>query len=69
VLKPHKGSLTRPLVEILLDADFAPVRPRIADLFESPLNAIERPVSLAELEGKNPQFASQLELKRWWVDW
>jgi HD-GYP domain-containing protein (c-di-GMP phosphodiesterase class II) len=69
VLKPRKGSLTRPLVEILLDADFAPVQSRILNLFEYPLTSIERPVDMAELEEKNPKFAGGLELARWWVEW
>jgi len=69
VLKPRKGSLTRPLVEILLDTDFAPVQTALLDLYEHPVHdAIARPVSLAELKGKNPEFAAGLEAARWWTE-
>lgn len=70
VIKPRDGSLTRPLVEILLDADFSQVQPRILDLYEHPVTAyIKRPVDLAELKRKNPEFAAGLEVSRWWTDW
>ena len=69
VLKPRKGSLTRPLVEILLDAGFAPVQTALLDLYEHPVrDAIASPVSLAELKGKNPEFAAGLESARWLPD-
>lgn len=69
VIKLRKGSLTRPLVEILLDADSAPVQNLVLDLYDHPLrDAIVRTVSLAELKEKNPEFASGLEAARWWVE-
>ncbi|PJB27244.1 hypothetical protein CO111_06295 [Candidatus Desantisbacteria bacterium CG_4_9_14_3_um_filter_50_7] len=69
VIRVRKGSLTRPLVEIILDADFAPVQDHILDLYEHPLHdAIARPVFQAELEKRNPEFAAGLESARWWVE-
>ncbi|OGR43676.1 MAG: hypothetical protein A2X35_08415 [Elusimicrobia bacterium GWA2_61_42] len=69
VVKVNKGSLTRPLVEVLLDPDFVPAAPALVDLLEHPLTSIENPVGLAELESRNPKFAAKLELERWWVEW
>lgn len=65
----NRGSLTRPLVEKLLNRDFEPVPPALLDLREHPLTTIERPVSLAEIEERNPKYAAKLELARWWVEW
>lgn len=68
VIMPRKGSLTRPLVEILLDADSAPVQSLVLDLYDHPLrDTIARPVSMTELKGKNPEFAAGLEAARWWT--
>jgi len=67
VIKLRKGSLTRPQVEILLDADFVPVQGPVLDLYEDPLRAgIVRPVSLAELKRIHPESAAGLEAARWW---
>ena len=67
VIKPIKGSLTKPLVEILLDADFTPVKNHILNLKECPIyNAIDRPVLQSELKEINPEFAAQIESARWW---
>ncbi|MCM2266969.1 MAG: HD domain-containing protein [Elusimicrobiales bacterium] len=69
VLKVNRGSLTRPLVETLLDPDFAQINPEIVDLLEHPLTSIERPVAMSELRARNPKFAIKVELGRWWTDW
>ena len=69
VIRLNKGSLTRPLVEVLLTEDFAPAPAQTLDLMEYPLTAIEGPVSLAEIQERNPKFAARLELARWWVNW
>jgi len=66
---PNRGSLTRPSVETLLDANYEPVTPQIVDLMEYPLTAIDRIVELAEVSRKNNKFAAKLELARWWVEW
>ena len=67
VLKPIRGSLTKPLVEILLDEDFTPVKNHILNLKECPIHhAIDRPVLQSELKERNPEFAAQLESSRWW---
>lgn len=69
VIRLNKGSLTRPLVEILLNADFSQAGTQTLDLLEYPLTAIEAPLSLNEINGHNPKFAAKLELARWWVTW
>jgi len=69
VVKVNKGSLTRPLLETLLDPDFAQINPQLIDLLEHPMTSIERPVEISELQDKNPKFAAKLELGRWWVEW
>ena len=69
VVKVSKGSLTRPLVEVLLDQEAAAAPAQLIDLREHPLTSIERPVGLAELEELNPKLAARLELARWWTDW
>ncbi len=69
VVKVNKGSLTRPVVSVLLDGDFTPVAPRFMDLMEHPLTAIERIVEETELAARDPRFAARRELARWWVEW
>jgi HD-GYP domain-containing protein (c-di-GMP phosphodiesterase class II) len=69
VIKVNKGSLTRPLVEILLDPEFAQAQPQTLDLLEYPLTSIERTVDFSELRARNPRFAAKLELARLWVEW
>ena len=69
VIRLNKGSLTRPLVEILLNADFSQAGTQTLDLLEYPLTAIEAPLSLNEVNEHNPKFAAKLELARWWVTW
>lgn len=69
VLKVNRGSLTRPLVEVLLDAEFAQAAPQVIDLLEHPLTSVERPMAMSELRARNPKFAVKLELARWWTDW
>lgn len=69
VIKVNKNSLTRPLVEILLDEDFQETAPKKLDLMKYPLTSIERSVSLKELGNRNPGRAAQLELARWWTEW
>lgn len=67
VIIPRKESLARPLVEVLLGSDYAPVRSRMLDLSDPPIcHAITRPVFRDELEKKNPMFAARLESARWW---
>lgn len=69
VVMANKGSLTKPVVEILLGADYVPVSPRALDLMEYPLTAIDRMVELDEISRKNPKSGARLELARWWVEW
>ncbi len=69
VIKINKGSLTRPVVAVLLDGDFEPVSTRLIDLMEHPLKGIERIVEESELVARNPNFAARQELARWWVEW
>jgi HD-GYP domain-containing protein (c-di-GMP phosphodiesterase class II) len=69
VIKVNKGSLTRPLVEIVLDAEFAPAAGHSIDLLEYPLTSIERTVDPAEIEQRNPKYFAKLDLARWWVEW
>lgn len=69
VIRVNKGSLTRPLVEIFLDADFAVVTPKTLDLLQYPLTSVERGVPFGELENRNPEAAARLELASWWTEW
>lgn len=69
VVKVNKGSLTRPLVEVLLDPEFAQLQPQLLDLLEYPLTSIERPLDMKELREHNPRFAAKLELAGLWVEW
>lgn len=69
VIKINKGSLTRPVVEILLSANFDTVPTQTVDLVEHPFTAIERVVEFEEISRRNHKFAALLELGRWWVDW
>jgi HD-GYP domain-containing protein (c-di-GMP phosphodiesterase class II) len=69
VARINKGSLTRPVVEVLLGADFSPAPARMVDLMEHPLTAVERIVEEEELTACNPKFSAKRELSRWWVDW
>lgn len=69
VSRINKGSLTRPLVEVLLDPEFFPAERRTIDLLEHPMTTIERPADLAELHDRNPKLTAKLQLERWWVDW
>lgn len=69
VLASNRGSLTRPLVEKLLDGDYEEVPPAMLDLMEHPLVSIERPAGAAEIAAHNPGYAGKLELAQWWTDW
>jgi HD-GYP domain-containing protein (c-di-GMP phosphodiesterase class II) len=69
VVRLNRGSLTRPLLETLLDPSFAQINPELIDLLEHPMTSIERPFSMEELQEKNPKFAAKMELARWWVEW
>lgn len=69
VRRINKGSLTRPLVEVLLNPDFEQVPPHFLDLMEYPLTSIDSPVSLAAVSDRNQKLAAKLELERWWVEW
>lgn len=69
VIKVNKGSLTRPLVELVLDQDFAQTAPHTIDLLEYPLTSIERTVDFKELEERNPKYYAKMDLARWWVEW
>lgn len=69
VKRVNKGSLTRPLVEILLSANGEPAAPQFVDLMEHPLTSIETPVSHADLSVRDPKLAGRLEVERWWVEW
>ncbi|MDT8286166.1 MAG: HD domain-containing protein, partial [Elusimicrobiales bacterium] len=69
VIMVNRRSLTRPAVEVLLDADLAEMTPQEIDLAEHPLTAVEREVPWSELAAKAPAFAARYELARWWRDW
>ena len=69
VVRVTRGFLTKPLVEIILDPEFSQLNPRLLDLFEHPLNSIERSVSFREIESRNAKYAAKLEMARWWVEW
>ena len=68
VIKVNKGSLTRPLVRIIAGPDLEEASPAELDLFRHPLTSIERSVTTAEIEKRNPSLAGKLELARWWTD-
>lgn len=68
VIKVNKSSLTRPLVEIILNANFSEIAPQTLELFKHPLTSIERPVSLHKIQERNPALAAKLELARWWTE-
>lgn len=69
VIKVNKGSLTRPLLEVVLNAEFAQTTSHTIDLLEYPLTSIERTVDFKELEQRNAKYAAKLDLARWWVQW
>ncbi|MDD2805143.1 MAG: HD domain-containing protein [Elusimicrobiales bacterium] len=69
VLAVNRGSLTRPLVEKLLDPHYEPAAPVRLDLLAHPLLTIERTTGLDEVALHNPKYAAKLELARWWVEW
>jgi HD-GYP domain-containing protein (c-di-GMP phosphodiesterase class II) len=69
VLRVNRGLLTRPVVQILLSKEGAQVEPQLADLKEHPLVSIESTVSMRRFGERNPKYAAQLELSRWWTDW
>lgn len=69
VIMVNRRSLTRPAVEIVLDADFAEMVPQQVDLAEHPLTAAEREVPWGEIAARAPAFAARHELARWWRDW
>lgn len=69
VRRVNKGSLTRPLVAVLLTTDGEPAAPQFVDLMEHPLTSIEAPVSREDLAARNPKLAGRLEVERWWVEW
>jgi len=69
VIMVNRRSLTRPAVEVLLDADLAEMTPQEIDLAAHPLTAVEREVPWSELAAKAPAFATRYELARWWRDW
>ncbi len=67
VLRTHEGAFTKPLVEVLIEADGSLADGRLADLFENPIKqSIKSPVSLADLAVKYPEFAKALEEELWW---
>jgi len=68
VIKVNSGSLTKPLVEVLLDAGFEQAQARTVDLLQYPLTSIERPVPLSEIAARNQGFAERLEASRWWTE-
>ena len=69
VVKVNRQSLTRPLVSVLLDRNFSPAPPHLINLMEHPLASIEDAVEESVLAVRNPKFAAQRELARWWMDW
>jgi HD-GYP domain-containing protein (c-di-GMP phosphodiesterase class II) len=69
VIMVNRRSLTRPVVEVLLDADLAEMNPLEIDLAGHPLTAVEREVPWSELAARAPAFAARYELARWRRDW
>lgn len=69
VLLNNKKNLTRPLVEIILDANFMEIKPFLLDLTEYPLTSIENEISFSQLLEKNPSFYSLWEISYFWLDW
>jgi HD-GYP domain-containing protein (c-di-GMP phosphodiesterase class II) len=69
VIRINKNSLTRPWVEIILNADFSPVQTQLIDLAKYPLTSIKDIVMGEEFSAKNNKFFAQLEFSRWITDW
>lgn len=69
VLKINNGSLMRPVIRLILDADFNPIENKIVDLMKYPLSSINNIVTLEKLSQKNKRFAAELELSRIWIEW
>ncbi len=69
VLKINKGSLMRPVIQLILDADFNPIENKIVDLMKYPLTSIDNIVTFEKLSQKNARFAAELELSRIWIEW
>ena len=69
VLKINKGSLMRPVIRLILDADFKPIENKIIDLIKCPLISIDNIVTLETLFKKNKRFAAELELSKIWIEW
>ncbi|MBI4655886.1 MAG: HD domain-containing protein [Elusimicrobia bacterium] len=65
----NRKNLTRPVVEILLDADFMPADNRMINLLEYPLTSIDGPVEEQEISAKNSKFLARMEMSRWWTEW
>lgn len=68
VLKLNKGSITRPLVELLLDKQGLEMKPAELDLIKLPLTSIERGMTLAEIAKYHPDLAAKLEQEQWWAE-
>ncbi len=69
VIMVNRRLITRPAVEIVLDADFIEMAPQRVDLAEHPLTAADREVPWSEIAARAPAFAARYELARWWRDW
>ncbi len=69
VVLNNKKNLTRPVVEIVMDADFMETKSFLLDLTEYPLTSIENEISFSQLLEKNPSFYSAWEMKHFWIDW
>ena len=69
VLKTNKGSLMRPMVKIIFDENYNPIKEQILDLVQYPLTSINDIITPEYLSKKNPAFAAELELSSLWIDW
>lgn len=69
VVLSNKKNVTRPVVEVVLDASFSPIKPYYLDLTEHPLMAIEDEELYSEVARRNPDFYSNFEMKNFWLDW
>jgi HD-GYP domain-containing protein (c-di-GMP phosphodiesterase class II) len=66
VIKLNKGSLTRPLVELLLNKQGAVLASGTLDLMQHPLTSIERPLTMAELDRRSPAVSEKLAAEACW---
>ncbi len=69
VVLPNKKNITRPVVEVVLDSAFSPIKPYYLDLTEHPLIAIEDELLYPQIADRNPAFYSNFEMSHFWLNW